>query len=97
MKDYILLGSAPSEEDCVQVSQDPNYIAAMYEECKRWKSSLMDKFPIPEGLNVHFGIKRFPHDFGEYMEVALYYDDRDEEAMDFAFEVENTMPERWDD
>ena len=36
------------------------------------------KFPVPEelkNLNCHFSVKSFPHDFGTYHEIVLYYDD----------------------
>lgn len=35
-------------------------------------------FPIPEGFksSAYFSIKTFPHDFGSYQEVVLWYDDR---------------------
>src|SRR5574344_870496 len=95
MRDYIELGSAPIEEDCVQVSRTEDYYDAMREECRRYRALLEIKCPIPEGINARYSIKQFPHDFGSYTEVCILFDDEDEAACDFAYNLENELPLRW--
>jgi hypothetical protein len=99
MFDYLTIGSSPIEEDCVQVNPNVNYIPAMKEECSRFKKLLEEKFPIPENLvgKVYFQIKSFPHDFGTYYEVVVMYDDKNSDAEEFAVNVENNTPLKWND
>ena len=97
MKEYLTLGSAPTDEDCVQVSDREPYIEAMTAECRRYKSLLQRLYPIPEGVNAEYIIKRFSHDFGGYKEVCITFDDEDETASEFAYNVENNLPEVWED
>ena len=63
MRDYIELGSAPAEEDCVQVSRTEDYYDAMRDECNRYRSLLEQKCPIPDGVNARYSIKKFQHDY----------------------------------
>lgn len=97
MRDYLTLGSAPVEENCVQVEPTGNYIQPMKEECKKYKELLEKLFHIPEELrhNTYFTVKRFDHDFGGYYEVCIVYDDSSEESTDIAFSVENNLPNVW--
>jgi len=92
--DYIELGSAPYEEDCVQVSRTKDYIEDMSKECKQYKEMLMKRFPIPDAIHAWFNIKGFEHDYGTYYEVVIKYN---EEASDFANFVENNLPATWND
>ena len=88
------LGSTPSGEDCVQVGSD-SYFDLYIAEAKAYIDQLKRQFPnIPDG--VSFGIKSFPHDFGTYHEVVVKYNEDNEEAINFAFDVENNTPEYWD-
>jgi hypothetical protein len=97
MRNYIVLSSAPVDEDCVQVSSRVDYVEPMKKECRRFKEMLekMYKDKIPQ--NCYFGIKGFPHDFGSYYEVIVYYDDTDEESENFAFKLESNLPLKWDE
>lgn len=56
-------------------------------------------FSIPAHLEeyVYFTIKKFEHDFGWYREVIIKYDDNNDGAADFAYNVEENLPEHWDD
>jgi hypothetical protein len=95
MRSYLELGSAPCYEECVQVSNKNDYIFAMKEECKRYKTQLEKRFQdIPDGCQ--FGIKSFYHDFGTYYEVVIYFDNDIDNQVNFAFDVENNLPEKWD-
>ena len=96
MKDYLTLGSTPILEEC-QVSQTENYILKMREESRRYMDMLQRRFPIPEGLNVFFSIKKFSQYFGSYFEAVIYFDDEVEEELRFALFVEKFLPDRWEE
>jgi len=91
MRDYIALGPTPCGESCEQLgaNYDPTKAAI---ECSVFINQLDRVFPGNE-----FGVKRFHHDFGTYMEVVVYYDDSNESEIDSAFNVEGNTPEYWDD
>lgn len=93
MRDYITLGPAPCNEDCVQVSSKNDYWEDMLKECKRFRQAIEGKFPPPDG--AHITVKRFPHDFGTYAEVAVVYDDEYPDAVDYAFMLESKTPATW--
>lgn len=95
MKDFIILSSAPIDEDCVQVTSEKPYIEEMKAECRRFKKLLEELFPNPP-QSCYFAIKRFEHDFGGYYEVVVYYDDEDEVSCDYAFNVEDNLPLTWE-
>ena len=91
MRDYMTLGPTPCAENCEQLgaNYDPRKAAI---ECSVFINQLERTFPDNE-----FGVKRFHHDFGTYMEVVVYYDDSKENEVDSALEVEANIPEFWDD
>lgn len=94
--EYYELGSSPIDEDCVQVNSNTDYMPAMREECRRYKRQLERDFPIPEGINAHYTIKSFSHDFGSYLEVCVVYDESDEKANEFVFDVlDSNLPLHW--
>ena len=95
MRDYIEIGSAPAEEECVQVNKEGNYHKAMREECLRFIELLRRTFgPEPEGARL--SVKSNPHDFGTYYEVVCYFEERDEAARKYAFRCESETPATWD-
>ena len=96
MRDYIDIGSAPCEEDCVQVTKEGDYVQAMREECKRFIAAIRSKLG-PEVGSAQLRVKGNPHDFGTYYEVVCYFDSEDEEGMDYAFRCESDAPSTWDD
>ena len=94
MMDYLTLGPTPCEESCAQVGQD-DYDRMSRIECRVYLDQLRRTFPEPE--NGYFRIKSFSHDFGSYREVCAVYDEDDQEATEWAFNVENNSPSEWDD
>jgi len=94
---FFYLGSAPIEENCVQVNPDENYISKMKNECNRYLSLLKKIRPIPEHLKnyVQYKIKEERHDFGIYYEVIILFDEENKEAQNFAFFVEDNIPLYW--
>ena len=93
MKEFLELGSAPTDENSVQVSNS-DYVVEMRSECQRYKDLLEKKFPnIPESCS--FALRSFPHDFGYYIEVVIYYDINIKSSVEFAFKVEEHLPKTW--
>jgi hypothetical protein len=37
------------------------------------------------------------HDYGIYYGLAVYFNDNNEEAVEYAYECENAIPDYWDD
>lgn len=94
MRDYISIGSSPTDEPCAQVSSG-NYDIQSRKECKAFLHQLRRHFG-DEPYGAQLDIKYFPHDFGSYREVVCYYDDEDEEARDYAYKLESETPANWD-
>ena len=95
MRDYLSIGSSPADEDCVQVGTE-NYAARARQECSRYIELLRLKFgPEPKGAELV--VKGFPHDFGTYYEVVVWYDDNDRAGLEYALLLEGNAPATWDD
>lgn len=95
MHDFAYLGSTPAEEDCEQVGPDFDRKKATA-ECHRYIALLKQRFPnTPPG--VEFRIKWERHDFGEYPEVVVRFDNDDEAHTAYAYHVEDNLPKTWND
>lgn len=93
MRDYVDIGSVPAAEDCEQLG--PNYDPTKARrECRAFINQLRRQFGEEPG-SARLAIKSNPHDFGTYMEVVCYYDDRDDQGSEYAWACED-MPEHWD-
>lgn len=95
MREYIELGSAPVDEECVQVGTE-NYAALGRKECLRFINLLRKIFGDEPG-SARLCFKSFPHDFGNYYEVVCYYDENDKSAIEYAFNIEGNLPLTWND
>ena len=95
MRDYLTLGPTPADESCQQVGT-PNYSSQeALRESRIYINQLERVFgPPPEGSRLT--IKSFPHDFGSYSEVVVYFDDTVEASLDYAFKLEGNLPAKWD-
>jgi hypothetical protein len=94
-KDWLSLGPTPTGEDCAQVGSD-EYLLRTLLECKAYHAQLINQFGEPPA-NTRFGVKSFPHDFGTYHEVVVYFDDENEESVEYAYRVDANLPEYWTD
>lgn len=92
---YIEIGPVPGEENCAQVGSS-DYTEASLRECEVFRRMLTRLFPVPPGLPVAYVGRTHPHDFGNYREVSIRYDDSDSQAVEFAYEVERSAPGEWD-
>ena len=87
------LGPTPHEEPCEQVGDNYNPIQAK-RECRAFINQLKRMFGECEG--ARFVITSNPHDFGSYFEVVVKFNNN-EQAIDYAFMVEEKCPARWDE
>jgi len=93
--DELSVGPSPCGEDCVQVGAE-NYCELSRKECRRYIELLTKIFaPIP--ANASFFVKTNPHDFGTYHEVDVRHDLNDLVATQWAYHVDNNLPEHWSD
>lgn len=92
---YIEIGPVPGEENCAQVGSS-DYTEASLRECEVFQRMLYRLFPIPEGIPVAYVGRTHPHDFGSYREVSIRYDETNGAAVDFAYQVELSVPSNWD-
>ena len=95
MRDYLELCSVPINEPCAGVGSD-DYERRARLECRAFKHQLERTFPDAIDAGVYFRTKSNPHDFGTYYEVQVVYDDEDESQTEWAFVIEGTIPEQWD-
>ncbi len=89
------IGSTPNDEPCAQVGSD-NYRQLAQMEIKAFAKQCQRMFPNkPQG--VRFVVTNNPHDFGTYYELGVKFHMDDEEAENYAYEVQDGMPSNWDD
>ena len=94
MRDYLYLGSTPSEEKCAQVGSD-NYYDLAQAECTRFIELLRKTFgPEPEGAQLR--IKYESHDFGTYLEVVCYFSNTHPESVEYAYRLDKEAPQTWE-
>lgn len=94
---YIDLCPTPYDENCAQLG-DADYYEQSDIEIKAFIDQLERTVPLPD--NATYVKKSNDHDFGTYYEVAIQYPKEwqlDGEVMDDLSDVENNLPERWDD
>jgi hypothetical protein len=94
-RDHLYIGSAPYDEDCAQLGTN-DYKKRCKLELTEFKRQLIDKFgPPPAGVELK--VKGQPHDFGTYYELVVVFDDENETASDYAFDLEDHGIETWDE
>lgn len=93
MAEYLEFDTAPCEENCVQVDSKKDYMPEMRAEALRYVAMLEARFPNAPG---EFRVKSNPHDFGSYLEVRYYYNNEDENELNWAYFIEGNLPSRWD-
>lgn len=92
--DKIEIGSSPYGEDCAQVGT-PDYQEKAKKELVAYRNQLIRQFgQPPEGVVIK--IKGNPHDFGTYYELVAVYNEDDEQAAHYAYQLEGEGPEFWD-
>lgn len=70
MREYVLIGPAPQEEQCIQVGDPDHHKRAMIECLHFVKGIRRICGEPPEGASL--GVKSFPHDYGSYLECVVF-------------------------
>jgi hypothetical protein len=90
----ISLGPVPYDEDCQQVGSK-NYSESLAQfEVRTFIRQLEGLFKVVPG--AYFRVTKNDHDFGMYYDATIKYDGCDDEAIEFAYNVENNLPATWD-
>lgn len=97
MIETIELGSAPHEEDRVQVSSKEDYSEKMRVEVNRYIELLKNRFPEHIDKGIVFRNKWFPHDFGGYREAIAVFNGEDQEAAEYACWMKECLPAKWNE
>jgi len=92
--DTLELASAPVGEECAQLGS-PDYYERAKKECNAFIGQLRRKFG-KEPVGARLYVKANAHDFGSYYEVACKFDGSNQEAIEYAFDLEANLPENWD-
>lgn len=93
MRQYLVIGPTPCEENCAQVGQ-PDYHRKARAEGRRFIQLLRDTLgPEPEGAALR--IESFPHDFGTYLEVVCWFETDNEAARAYARRCDDEAPATW--
>jgi hypothetical protein len=93
--DFLSLDTVPLNVQCSQLGSD-NYYTEARKEALTFIRQLRRAFGEPP-TGAYFGIGHCPHDFGTYLEVRVYFDPDNKEAVDYAYKIEANTPEEWDD
>ena len=97
MRDYLDLSPTPIDEPCAMVEKTGDYLPRMRAECRAFVHQLERTFPQAIEAGCYFRVKSNPHEFGQYLEVQVCFDDDDEIQAEWAYTIENELPEAWDD
>ena len=97
MRDYLDLAPTPIDEPCAMVEKTGDYMPRMRAECRAFVGKLERTFPEALEAGCSFRVKSNPHEFGQYLEVQACFDDEDEAQTEWAYLIENELPEAWDE
>ena len=86
MKDYLTIGTVPTDEDCTHNEPTGQYAAAQRREARLFADQVRRYYPEPDA--GYMTVKSFPHDFGNYYEACAVFDDENEAACNWAYTVE---------
>lgn len=87
MIQHLYIGPCPSDEYCAQIGLTEGSRRLNRIECEAYIEALRKVYgPEPEG--AYLNPKTEHHDFGSYLEVVVYYDDNEPEAVQYAFKIE---------
>jgi hypothetical protein len=95
MRDYFCIGPTPSEEGCAYVGE-PDYRRKAIEECRRF-IELIRRTLGPEPAGAELATTSFPHDFGTYYEVVIWFEPDDAAAVAYAKRCDSDAPTTWEE
>ena len=92
---FELATTVPHDEPCSQVGTDGYYKNARL-EAQALKSMLLRTLPPPPD-DTGIRVIECPHDFGIYLDLAVSYDDDEEESVEWMLKAESGVPANWDE
>lgn len=96
MKDRFELGTTvPHSEQCAQLGSS-NYSEFSRIECEVMKSQLIRVHGEPP-FGTRLRTISCPHDFGNYLDIAIEYTGSDDESVEWMLAVEGGVPDTWDE
>jgi hypothetical protein len=95
MENLSLSTTSPVSESCLQLGSG-SYHEFINLETSAFINQLRRAFG-QEPPGCQFKVTKNPHDFGTYSDVEIVFDEDDEDASDYAYDVESELPEYWDD
>jgi hypothetical protein len=93
MQEVLYLCPTPTEEECAQLGA-PGYAERAKNEIAAFIDQIERTFKTDK---VRLKMVREKHDFGMYYDLVVRYNDSDPESIEQAFEIENNLPEKWDE
>ena len=100
MTDTLSISCTPSNEECVQVSQEVDYLPMMAREVRAFKAQLereSSQGKYGKQGNAYFKVVRNPHDLGVYYDVVVVFNENCDIQVEFAMAVEGNFPGDWDE
>jgi len=95
MLETLELGTTtPYDEPCAQLGSEGYYTKAQ-QEIRAFVGQLIRLTGRPPA-NANFKMIQCPHDFGTYLDLALVYNEDDEEHVEWMLKVESNIPDKWD-
>jgi hypothetical protein len=95
MRDQFEFGtSVPHDEPCIQMGE-PDYSRFSKMEARALINQIKREIGQPP-YETGFSIISCAHDFGTYYDVAVVYDDDDEESQAYMLKAESAIPSKWD-
>jgi hypothetical protein len=95
MIDELFLSTTPVDEPCAQVGQQ-DYHHRTRLEARAFIGQLLRQFGEPPP-GAWYKVRACAHDFGTYHELVVRFDEASEEAVAFAYRLEDELPLHWDD
>ena len=92
--DYVEIGATPVNEPCQQLGRADYDPRAAKAECRRFIRNI--RYVLgnePEGAMLR--VRSNNHDFGTYYEVACYYENGNDKALEYATKCESEAPPTW--
>ena len=96
MMESLNIGCTPVDEPCAQVGQE-DYAKQARMGCRALMAQLERAYPCPADANACLYIKSNAHDFGTYCEVEVEFDPECPISNDWAYLLEASLPEQWDE
>lgn len=94
-EDRLSIGSTPANETCEQIGTPEYNQGLAIAECRAFAEQIKRELgEPPEGARL--AVIGQSHDFGTYHEVFVVYDEDNQAAIEYAYNVEANAPTEWD-